>query len=402
MASITPRLRFADSEFARFLDPPTATVTPNLSNTIHPLFQRTMFTSLSDAEYALLQNPLKLATRMLYDDRATKFILGMAEGSLHYLFPNGVIGPAISPLPPLQNFRLLRRSRPPIGPLIPGSQVTLLMKLQAQIILQNLVSTLDRIEVVGIGANGNKTSFSTTPTDASGRAFFLATASYKSMIKLEYYRVWDFSFEQNNSVAQLACHHHLARTLVHEISHVLSVAAHGARGMSSSDVFLDGDLLNEAGFNLERALFGGIISEYDLADYLPNQSATAWGPFLNEYPTQRYIDLYKAANLTIDQLRPFDKFFTMSRISWAFLASMFTEEFWIRDAPVMDFGPIQPSTMRSWVWQVAKQGEVVMDPSGSNVLVFANGRKPCHMNDPRISTSVKEKLNAIATYEGWP
>ena len=68
--------------FATFQDK-QITRTPDLTNTIHPIFRRNNFTNISQRDYDLLRPSLQLASLLLESDALLSFILTMVDGEIH-------------------------------------------------------------------------------------------------------------------------------------------------------------------------------------------------------------------------------------------------------------------------------------------------------------------------------
>lgn len=64
-------------------------------------------------------------------------------------------------------------------------------------------------------------------------------------------------YEKQDDLMSLAEQYILARNFVHKLGHVLSQAVNGER---REEVFCKNCVLSEAGFDLENAIFGGIVT----------------------------------------------------------------------------------------------------------------------------------------------
>lgn len=390
-------LRLEDSDFAKFPVSSDGSLIPDLVNDIHPLLQRSKFEpEMSEYAYSLLEAPLKLASRMLMDDRAVHYIVTLTDGRLHSIDSNNNIRPEISPDflldDSIDEVRLIRCPR--------SSRVTASMRERSKAILMNLVPALDDIYISAQISDDDRTFYTNTEMPEDVLRSFPAATTRKLEITLSDSTIWGFLSHEEHSFARLAFHHGMARTLVHEIIHVLSCAVHGFRSLSRNDVFVEGYNLNEVGLNIETALFGGFIGFDSLRLYCPQLSEVGEVPLLTRYPCQKFLNLYEEDGLPIRQRWPLNRYHMVSRIPWSFLASMFTEHFWTKDITAMRDGPIQPPRLCSWIYAAKRTGETWRTHTGYSAINGTGGSMPCRADDMSLPQQVKDDFSKIVGLQG--
>lgn len=359
------------------------------------------FIGIDSLPWRSFEVSLKLASRLLLDDRATRYITTMVDGGL---YPTGAgnqtfAGYDLAPLllqgGPLGNQRLVRCSRQG-----PNAPVTDAMRRRSREILRDLAEVIHGIEIVAPNMNGDFTGLTQRPMTARGRQIFPAAPSREIGIWLKHNTAWNIEryppFSDITRVHQFV----LARTLVHEVAHVLSNAVHGHR---IEDVFYEDEPCNEAGFNLDNALFGGNLQFDDLVPSLVNIPTTGMCPYRLQYPDRNLIARYKAIlnNPDIAERQTTDKYTIITRIPCVFLASMFTESFWRDQVPGMAAGPIEPTPSHRWIVHFVLAGEWMMTEQGL-VQAISGGFCTCVWDDGSLPPRVKNQLRSIAAQQGWP
>lgn len=388
-ARLTSRTGFRDSEFANMPDPMDDLAIPDLNNDIHPLFGPDMFQSWSDVGYAMLQLPLRLASRMLLDQRYTEYVETVTNGSLHCFGEDGQLSPEI-PIAHLAEFgeyRLVRRGRTPPGLPMPTARYQ-----KCQELLRDLVGTLDGIVLADANMS---TGAMTTPTDIAPSTSTLSKfpdSPYKTQINLSEDLALSFMDHLENSARALGCHYLLARSLVHEIAHVLNVAIHGDR----EAVFYNDSGCNESGFDMDMVVFGGIAGIEDLGIWMghPKFGQQTWAMVSDEYPRKELVDLYIKAGQPMGIRCELDDYYMTSRIPWRFVASMFTTNFWDNVVPTMTGRPIQPDLVLTWAVRQVEPGEKYINAEGIVVDPATRRTAPCSLLDPSLPARVRGVLDA--------
>ncbi|CZT23161.1 uncharacterized protein RCC_08871 [Ramularia collo-cygni] len=379
--------KLKDSAFALLVDDVNGVVpAADLPNYIHPLFNRYKFLRHSDAEYRELNMALRLASRMLLDDRAAYFITTMVDGSLHIMNDDGTPGQEINPHDLVtHNFdakRLIRCARRIANPGSTEPFISESMRVRSREILKDLDPVLSEIIVEPPNATGDDSTHFRFSTGSRGEADIYLRNSTA------------FSHRRYNgdSNAARAYQAHCARTLVHEIAHVVSGGAHGRRS-TQEDVFFEGLCSNEAGFNLETLLFGGIVDIQGLAEFLPGSNDG--GNVLKEFPDPRIIRGYQPPLEEILLRWPTDKYIRVTRVPWSFISSMFTQRFWNQDVPAFGMGPIQPSLAPSWYFVDVFPGDITISEEGKVTTCMTSGTMPGATCDSTLPLRVREGLRDI-------
>lgn len=398
MSTFRPsQYRLADSQFAVPDDLNFVIPALDLAIPIHPLFGPAMFRGLTTTQYNRLELPLRLATKMLYDFRAAFWIVTMMDGSLHEIDPwdniSNEIPARLLSTNLLDGKRLMRRTRPAPGTPAGDAAFYANMRRRSREILDNLTETLSEIKVASPGADGNFTRDSLYGLGSNASRNFPAAPSYQVDITLKEKTAFDFQHYPNDPFGTLSYHSRLARTLVHEIGHVVSTAAHGDRAMRNGDVFYNNYLCNEAGYNLEMILFGGLNHLAEMPRYYSN-SPEQFTTLALEYPSKRFLNLYASAGDPIDQRLTMDRYFAASRFPMRFLVAMFTERFWRVDVPRMA-GAIRPTPAATWIFATMEAGESFISESGYQIVVNATKTVPCSIADPTLSVRVQNKFRSI-------
>lgn len=401
MVNQSPPLLFRNTTFATLGDPSTGSTSANLSNEILEIFMWGKFIGTDWYPWRSLDIPLKLASRLLLDDRATRYITTMVDGSLYPIGAGNqtLAGYDLAPLllqgVPLDSQRLVRCSRQD-----PNAPVTNAMRRRSREIPRDLAHVFYRTEIVAPNMKGDFTGLTPRPMTARGRQLFPKAPSREIGIWLNHDTAWSSQqYAPNSNIARV--HQFvLARTLVHEVAHVLSMAVHGHR---IEDVFYEDEPCNEAGFNLDNALFGGNLHFNDLVPLLVNFPSTGMFPYRLQYPDRDLIARYKALVNTADiaERQITDKYTFITRIPCVFLASMFTESFWRDQVPGMAGGPIEPTPSHRWIVHFVLVGEWMMTEQGLDQAT-SGGFWPCVWDDGSLPPRVKNELRSIAAQQGWP
>lgn len=400
------------SDFANFADDRHhAHILPDLTNEIHPLLSHAKFPDLSNEGYLALGLALKLASRMLEDDRTVEWVVTMADGSIHADHDTGSEpGPECTfaeidskELIPgdvhWTETRLLRypRSTPnelSIGVSTAKVWVTANMRQRSKQILHDLAELLEEYKIVGEQLSEGRTDFTETVLSPAERKNF--PRACKAKITFSTQMVWSFlKHERSDDPMALAEQYMLARNFVHELAHLLSQAVNGSR---REEVFYKNSELAEAGFDLENALFGGIVTQLDLGDFLDHPERLAGQVLLEEmYPSGRLSQKYSVNGFTAGQRASLDDFSVVRRVPWSFMTSMFTDRFWDEDVPRMGSGPIQSAKKQpSWVIKQVLPGESYVTSKGDQLVADKYLILTCNPLDQGLPPRVQQVLREIS------
>ena len=392
------------SAFANLRDDhPLTHYQPDLNNPIHPLFSREKL-HLSVEGYAALNLTLRLASRMLEDDRTVEYVVVTTDGTIHRDHSvDCAPGPECtwaeideSDLADLAYARLLRYPRASSDTSTTArAWVTDSMRQRSKEILLNLTEILAGYDWAEQRCEG-KTE--TNPDDPVSPAALLnfPRAGGKAVITFSTLSTLDFmKYEKQDNLTWLAEQYILARNFVHEIAHLLSQAVNGQR---REEVFYKNSVLSEAGFDLENAIFGGIDTWLDLGQFTGHPTKLASRAIIQEaYPGGRFGRKYSAEGGNTDQRAPLDEYSVVRRIPWRFITAMFTNSFWEVDVPRMGSGPIQPGKKHSWVVKQVMTGESYVNTEGKRVIAERDVIATCSPSDDSLPARVQDVLRSITS-----
>lgn len=364
---------------------------PRLTNDIHELFEEDMFPGLTTPEYLQLELPLRLASRMLTDQRVVEYIVTCTDGSLHDDHPRGFAPEPERSLTDVvaveknnagSNPPLLRYPRTLATQSSSTPRVSDDMRARSAEILANLKRTLRQISVRDIDDAGFTKAARNHLSDRS-KTDFPNSCLRQIIVTLSYRRVFRFQEYEEGSAQFLACHYITARILVHEIAHVLNRAANGWR---KEEVFYKDECCNESGLALEQALFGG-IAQFRSMELFTEHDREEEAVVSEQWPGRQMFDTYNSPGtniLPLQQRWPLEEWSIMTRIPLLFITSMFTDLFWDRDVPLRGDGPIEPSPKLQWLTKLAQPGDEYVDSVGNTVTAVDE--------DTVVTCSIKEYL----------
>lgn len=403
------RFAYRKSEFACMPDSMYGTIVADLSNNIHPLFARNKFVGLTNAEYDQLEMPLKLASRMLGNERVARLVVTMTEGDLCRILPDGSTTQSKRNPQTLATVPLTTLSMDSLQstPLVRQRRRTMAfsdMKTRSDEILLQLAGMLDRIQVDHSSDPSDYTEATTNAPQTSVLQNFPAAKGCMALMNLRRSTVWTFRNYTEHSLLRLVYQFELAKTIVHEMAHVLTIAIHGPR---HDEVWYDTACCNEIGFEIELALFGGIIDMMDIGQFRGNNAPPTPVQVLvrEQYPAQRFIQMYANSTTSpkISNRCAIDKYSVVDRIPFQFVASMFEERFWIEEVPRMGTGPIQPTELYSWViYGITGEKDVddtYINGSGTTIRVTTATKVACSLRDPSYPQRVRDALQIIMTLQ---
>ncbi|KXT11850.1 hypothetical protein AC579_4276 [Pseudocercospora musae] len=124
-----------------------------------------------------------------------------------------------------------------------------------------------------------------------------------------------------------------AKTLVHELAHALVNAVYGDR---ATDPFMDGSQCAEAGFDLEAAIFGGILSmnewEQPRCPHWDGEKSLQ-ALFLQEWPSNHKMCSYlRSGSMCGMTTRP-GRMTKVTRVPFHVMTAFFQEDFWVHTDP---------------------------------------------------------------------
>lgn len=393
---------FANLADDRLVDHPK----PDLSNEIHPLFSYDKFPGVSEEGYRMLELTLRLASKILEDDRMVEYVVTNTDGSLHldhdvgskpgkeYNFAE-IDAQEIKSEGGLPTTRLLRYPRTATKTVTGVSTaqvwVTDNMRQRSKETLLHLTEILERIDVVEMFGEGRTDSTDTVLSDSAKRYFPRALSA---KITFAQSTVGAFmQYENPHDPLALAEQYILARSFVHELAHVLLKAVNGER---LEEVYYKDSVIAEAGFDLENALFGGVAAMHQMGEYTEHPKDLTGQAVVQElYPSGRLTKQYAGNDASVGQRAQLDDFCVMQRIPWSFMANMFTERFWKEDVPRMGSAPIQPSKKYRWVVKLVMPGEDYVLKDGQTSTAEAPMILTCDPSDQSLPVRVQDVLKKI-------
>lgn len=389
-----------NSEFALLDETMYGEIHPDLTNEILPILGRDKFTNITDDHYVALDPVLRLTSRMLLSLHATGFITTMTDGALHIIDGDGHLGAEIDPSEligtGLEDVHLVRRRKSREPGVLLEFEAAAKRQLRSREILDNLVDAIDQIEIFDPYTNLNRVAVSTVAAPSQLLSNFPAAPKYMLKIELSYDESGNYQHEPDQPWVELNYFFVFARNLLHELGHVMDIVSNGGRGEA---VFLHDECTNEAGFNLEKALFGGVYSVVNLGEYVqqPSPSNTTVATLRTSYPTREFIRTYeKPGESPILSRWPVERYYTVTRIPRSIICSMFTEHFWINEVPQMRSCSIRPSQLSRWIFIDVKAGETYVDDRGFEVIAKSDGGRLCSLRDPTLPDAVQEELLKIS------
>lgn len=403
--------QYCCSDFANFKDDRLGTHSwPHLTNAILPLLCHDKFPKLDSKQYELLDLTLRLASRLLEDDRTVHYVVTMTDGSIH--IDHGLDsepGPErtfaeidaseqyITGHPTTRLLRYPRKNAMPSN-IHSGASVwvTDSMRQRSKEILRSLTGIFDRFEIVEKMYGEGRTDTIDDPVPATASSHF--PRARKAMITFPDTMVSAFlRYPNPHDPRRLAEQYILARSFVHELTHVLNQAANGER---LEEVYYKNSIYVEAGYDLENALFGGIACMHDLGMFVGHPKEMTGPTVLQElYPSGRLGKQYGDNGAPVGQRAPLDDFSVMQRVPWNFITSMFTDRFWDEDVPRMGSGPIQPSKRSnrpSWVVKLLSPGDSYVNMDGENVVAENPVVWTCNPLDQSLPERVQRVFQDIS------
>lgn len=348
---------------------------------------------------------LRLASRLLRDDRSSEYIHTMSDGPLYEFHPDHSIGARIPEgmeMSSYANSRLTRHKPNSTAPNAPGSRISYAVRHRSRQILHSLTDVLDAVEIAQ----------DPDATDCTGLSHQLASSNVlgvfpnipkgrKIRIVLSQHTAFTPVIWQKDSALSLTRQVGLAVCLVHEVAHVLNMAIQGERALFGRDYFYQDACCNEAGFNLENILFGGILTFRRLQRIVGHpifvHADTAdEDPLLESYPSAHVYDEYVTPTHTMMHCNsPPSDCRLIARFPRQFASSLFTENFWTRHHAARRNGQIQPSALDCWVFKDVKAGESYIDQSGLTIQVAIRTTVPCSLLDPNLPTKERRLLEHV-------
>lgn len=379
---------------------------PDISNEIHPLFSFTKFPTLSEEGYKMLDLTLRLASKMLEDDRAVEYVIVNTDGSIHmdhdvgakqgreYTFAE-VDAQETNSENRLPTTRLLRYSRGSFG--WTSNQptahvwVTDSMRQRSKEILLNLVEILERFDFIEMIGDG-RTDTTDEALSAEAKQNFPRARSAKITFALSTVGAF-IHYEDPHDPIALAEQYILARSFIHELAHVLTQAVNGER---QEEVYYKDSVVAEAGFDLENALFGGVAAMHQLWEYTEHpKNLTGLAVVQELYPSGRLSNMYTEKGVDVGSRAPLDDYCVVQRIPWFFMTSTFTEKFWKEDVPRMGSGPIQPDKKHEWAVKLVLPGCLYVLEDGSHATAEAPMILTCSPLDQSLPDRVQKVLHSI-------
>lgn len=361
------------SDFVNLEEPPQDSTWANhLSGPIHSLFEYDKFHHIDNGKflplpraiYDKLKPTLRLASRLLKDDRAVDWVCTIHDGTLH----SGLDGNS-SPLSWAEvdadelPFNESKHPHPPQEHLTRSAPRVLdaeKSRERSAVILDNLAGVLKCI----VFDEDQKTpglatlipSLSQDPfrhLDQTAQHNFPRAMAARIRLSASKAQIYE-------DEPSLQSQYFLARIIVHELAHVLNKAIHGYR---QHEVFCGDSVTNESGFELENALFGGTHETWDLRCFTDRISEPTPVVILEHWPSPTVFYHYRRKSFDFTRRREPENYLGVSRVPFDFLASMFDDAFWdAREkeswcSSMLNPMVIAPPYLCSWVVQILDPDE---------------------------------------------
>lgn len=186
---------------------------------------------------------------------------------------------------------------------------------------------------------------------------------------------------------------HLARILVHEVSHVLMYACYG---QNEQNIFHEDSAYSEAGFQMETAIFGGVFNSTDARPWICEAKRGDEVMLLYEYPSTMWLNSYSDAGdvVIIRKRRDLDRYCIVKRVNFQFAISLFTNNFWNNDIHGYT-GPLCPPNALTWLGQCIKRGDRYYSNSGSAKVAGWSHVRPATLRDLAVPQNRQDWLTQI-------
>uniref|UniRef100_A0A2D3V599 Uncharacterized protein n=1 Tax=Ramularia collo-cygni TaxID=112498 RepID=A0A2D3V599_9PEZI len=339
----------------------------NLTNPILSIFARGKFYDIKDgkfsplapATYDKLAPALRLASRMLSDDRATHYIYTMHDGILHdgseeLEWPEiDAAEPAfdeadILRLPQRHLTRLPQRVLPPAED----------MRKRSAEILENIARVLACIVFVENDLPGKSTSLTSKhqfgQLDETARQIFPRAMAAKIELSARHTQI---NVDEPSSTSQYI----LARYLVHEMGHVINKVGNGHR---QYEVFYQDSCTSEGGFELEVALFSGVCEQWDLEICTSLIGKPTPVMLTEHWPSPRTYNQYAGKPYDFLRREETPEYLLISRLPPSFLKELCDDAFWderqqrAMAASVLTTKSIVPNDLSMWTVRVGQDGRI--------------------------------------------
>ena len=367
----SPFLRFKDEELKKSVD---------LNNPIHPIFRRENFSKeIRQRHYKWMEQSLRLASHLLESNALVPYLNTMFDGEVRngrgeivplseidQVNPDGSItwgwDASISPKPGQDEVNPETKQR-----------AKEILERMAEMVTFDLIPD-DESDFASGGAQrvegplpshihrwfprGCRTSIRLlrwkegSPCGVDNLTFFS---------RFEAGLVKDYPYDQQLGADEmLMMRFYMAQTLVHEVGHALSKAAHGFR----SELFYRDGRVAEAGFDVEKLLFGGetmVRPPWEIPDACEKGNTESHDRIIvmREWPSPTVYEDYAAAGTPLamrsSSIRSYE---IIWRIPLSYIESLFTNEFWNGQAKKLRGQSQYPPKVGSWhFWANVEESE---------------------------------------------
>ncbi|KAK4618955.1 hypothetical protein CLAFUR0_11908 [Fulvia fulva] len=394
------------SAFLHFQDVIDPSVICDLDNNINPIFRPK---NVSDEDYARAAPALRLASRALLTDAATKYLLTMSEGDI---FLDGktakskkalVKGRQVSWSEVDQLERVLKRHT--------DDQITAgksLMRSRAGRLIANMTDMVQFFFDDPLACGSGQTAALEGPLLPNLHQRF--PRGTRSLICIS-----PVYFEELESPSQWARHHfRLAEVLLHELAHAVHMAVNGHRCV---ECFYKNATFSEAGYEFTSEIFGGILSGGIAAAFSPcshfqeeyrrreliidgkpaecsiNGKDAVRVPMLLSWPcplTQKHYNANGWAFGARTVHHPGISKVTRLPMSW--VRSIFTSSFWEENASQWS---ATRNTSRKVPWWLMGLENTFFEETGQTWLV----EKIVSLSDVGLTDDVRERMQCAAAWQ---
>ncbi|KAI5357281.1 hypothetical protein Slin14017_G122900 [Septoria linicola] len=418
---------FCCSDFKNFVDEPTVHQNDPLQNPVLEFFTSDRF-NVSKAWYkAVLFDACRLASRLVWTDAFVRHVVTVMDGDMY-----GDSGKSFRRGRRLTSISEVKSEEGnPRGILLYAQKaVTHEMRNRARLIMLDMIRNIDFVIAMPDEKRLPEGAAAVCRQLPDRRAVFRNMSDrqrFKHGIRSQIvlgWRVWwpvVQTLIKSDAPAEPAMPYHrwqLARTILHEFGHALSNARFGP---DTHEPFHHSSWCCEGGFDLENALFGGIIQEAPLEEP-PIAHYQGTGPSQHEYCIMMDWPSRLIARDCIDgdaylglRGEPAFLFDRIHRVPNRFFNEILTESFWKKrekaGAEVLA-GPIRPTSMPTWIAEAVPCGIDESNPPGDQIFGLhtphdesKDGRKTrwrlADINSPSLNDWVRNDLHAINSKRQW-
>ncbi|KAK4500609.1 hypothetical protein PRZ48_008798 [Zasmidium cellare] len=362
----------------------------DLSFPIHQILSFDQFSGISRNNYhSVLALPVRLVSRFFTLDAFAKYIVIMCEGDVHLTEHRegrlrkgrkvdvSEVGQktAVSRYPKPEHRSGVRKLRSH-----PKHKATLKnLRSRAQRIMAKLANMVE-FEIADTGGSYGRAIPIEGPLPLNYNPMF--ASGCRTKIRLSSKLVNDLTASRTTNPGNYRRNgFHLAKTILHELSHALGYAVDGLR---FPEAYYKNEPYAERGAQMEQQVFGGMLREqifrfttcgnsiYDAEGRLPYR--TQRFVVLEKWPSAVTAYEYETNRLPLGSRKKAEPYAEVSLVSEEFIARLFTNRFWEVDVPRFGHGPIRSSGQAWWISKLHGSGKetlrVMCNAIGEHTLKY--------------------------------